>query len=828
MSNDYTPGGGGVDPAMLTQLLQYLIMQGGQGGALNNLFPAGAAQGLSFGFEPTQMQATSMPQIPGTANSRQVGSIEEAQKQGNYFQDVADIGGFGDISAALFGPGGYSTNAFDPIVTNELIQQPATLQFQRYLDPANAGTFEGRVASVIQGGGTTSDAIAQMRQVVEYADAHPDDAQAKADADMLRPYLPSTTVFDQTNQPQQIVDWQQAMRQAQDLVEPYLAEQSIQLGPTGATYDPATGRSTPGGEIVNIDGQLYRQTSEPSSLAQDFMDAGIPLPTEQYNPADILGPDWAQADQMYNTALPGIQDQLAQYLYDATQADDRAATLSQLSPDLFGSDGSMVGVSPPRGDIIPNPGAPVGDFLGGIGNNIEDRVKESAGSAAQTGLNLAEGGFSLLGRGLGWGMTTGRNLVENAVGAGAQQTMTDPGAPAPINLAAGAAAQGEYAGVRGGGAGGAGGPRTLPDLGAVQPPGPGDENSYLEYVLSASPGNRLSYQDWLEQRSQGMGATPGTPLPPLNTQDLAGVFGAGPNANLSPDERAQATGNRGVPRHHDYNTNTVTGHNAGGQIDITQLPSTAEPQPVTGRYNTNTVTSNTAVGQAVMPMGSSGLTVHNGAIFDAQGHLMGYTSQQRSPDAERVDALLTAALARGDERPPSANDKRARTNDTPTSGRGGATQAMLNRLWPDGPPVRRGNDSQTSAGHSASWWDQLAPAGRKPNQGAQTQAMLRYGLNTQTSPGRSQQSTGKDRWTRPAHGFTAQGLEVGRAQNDARNARIHWAQLTDQNTLANRTVHGAAYARTRGYLDALASMGITPTQVALANRTGGTNAMFGR
>lgn len=835
MSDGYVPPGGGLDP-MTAALLQMLIGQGGQGGALNGLLPPQMLQGLNFGFDPTGMQGLSFPQIPGTANGRQVGSVEEAAKMANYSQDVMDLTGLGDLGIGAFaGPGSYSSDAFAPTVTNELIAQPATQQFQRYLDPANAGTFEGRVAQIIANGGTVSDAVAKMRRVIEFADAHPDDQEAQANADELRPYLQTTNQQNpDTFETEQVVDWSAVQRQAQDLADPYLAEQSVQLGPTGATYDPATGRSTPGGEIVSIDGQLYRQTSEPSPLAEAYREAGIPLPSEEYSPADLLGPDWQNAEDAYNASLPAIQDQYAALQQDLDQANERAVTLGQLSPDLFEPGAGVIpGVSAPMDHVTPHPPNAVGELGAGILHNVGDRVQEGAGDAGSLALLMALHGAGLLGRGINAAAGGVGSAIESITGVSDQAQNTDPASGAPRSVAEGAAAQ----------AAGTGAPIPYPvDMGMAggasgAPPGPGDQDSYLQYALSASPGNRLSYDDWLVQRSQGMGATPGTPLPPLDTTNLMAIFGGGPQAGLNPAELAQATANRGVPRHHDYNTNSVTSNpNAGGQIDVTQLPSTAAPQPVTGQYNNNTVTT-PQIGESLLSSLPDGYYVHNGAIFNAQDQLMGYmptsnSSSRVGPEpSESVPRHMTEqmllsilgqqqvsgnASQRGGPEPSETAGQRPANAQTSRSG--GPADSFWERLYPsskntsrrtgpepsEGAGPRRSNNAPTSrTGTPTSWWDQLFP---------QTNP-LRYGNY-------------KERERAP-HYASRQQIEVGQAEGRARRDDLERRKLHDQQVAASNAVYNNDYYRARGYTDALRELGISPTQVALANRTGGLRSMMG-
>jgi len=830
MSDDYVLPGGGLDP-VTQQMLMMLIAQSAQGGALNGLLPVGALDTLSFGFDPTGAQAQSFPTVPGTYNDRQVGSVEEGNKQANYTQDVMDLTGLGDIGLPAFGGlGGYSSDAFAPTVTNELIAQPATQQFQRYLDPANAGTFEGRVANVVANNGTVSDAVAKMRRVIEFADAHPDDEQAQADADELRPYLQTTNERDpDTFETVQVIDWGQVLRQAQDLADPYLAEQSVQLGPTGATYNPETGESTPGGEIVEIDGQLYRQTSEPSPLAEAYREAGIPLPTEEYSPADLLGPDWQNAEDAYNASIPAFEDQYAALQQDLDWANERATTLGQLSPDLFEPDAGVIpGVSAPMDHVTPHPSSPVGDIGSAILSNIGDRVQTGAGDVGLISAILALQGARGIGHGINVATGGIRGAIENIIGVDNQAQNTDPAAGAPVGVPAGAIAQAEAAGVGGGGAGGQGGPRSLAAGALAQsqpvPPGPGDPNSYLEYVLSAGPG-RLSYDQWLAQRNQGMGATPGTPLPPLNTQDLAAIFSAGPLANLNPAELAQATGNRGVPQHYDYNTNTVTSNpGAGGQIDITRLPSTAEPTPVTGQYNTNTVTT-PRIGESLLSSLPDGYYIHNGAIFNGHDQLMGYMPNPRTgPEpSEGVHPALTqqmllsimgqqqvsgnASRRGGPEPSETAGPRRSLDAQTSRSnGPAGPRRALDAQTSRSNGPVgpRRALDAQTSrTGAPTSWWDQLFP---------QTNP-LRYGNYKERE--------------RAAPKANRQQTEVATARGRARRDDLEQRKLHDQQVNTSNVVYNHDYYRARGYFDALSELGITPTQVTLASRTGALRSTMG-
>jgi hypothetical protein len=872
MSNDYTPGGGGIDPAMLTQLLQYLIMQGGQGGQLNNLMPQGSLDSLSFGYQPTGA-AAAMPMIPGTANNRQVGSIEEAGKQANYFQDVADIGGFGDISGALFGLGGYSSDAFAPEVTRELIPRPATQQFNQWLQSAQQGdlSFEGLIASEMQSRGISPrQAVSEMREILQNAEADAkseNPSQALQDqAAQIRLWLPNSNMTNglsgELMTGDAAIDWQQAFSDAEDAFAPYMQEQQTQPGPIGEVRDAQGNLISSGGEIiVGSDGQLYRQTTTDSPLAQQFHEAGIPLPTEQYTPGDLLGAGWQQADAAFQDTLPQITDQLAQYQADIDRANSRAESWSQLPLQEFYDRGSVPGIggggtiagwptaptgSTPGGPYDESqtittapPIAPVADTNTGIvtdANNPwpgmdptmiaaqeaqrirleQERIAREenpqlGGDWWSMALNQVTGGNRPAGApSASTPVTTGNGGGGGGGGSIATQIpyTVDPVTGQPV-LDSGVGNAGT--GIGGGGAGGQGAPRTIEDLGQ---PG-ADEEDYRAYRARVEPYETpLTYERWLAQQNNGwdLATSPGAylagmrphpdqyavqsgrmradqanPQPPSMEAILAGATTPGTPGPTHDDYVRYRTGLE--PYETPLTYDQWTRQQPAGTPSRTNAAQVALLQQLLQRPQQQATGGGAQGGQGTQPAQSSeippGGYEHNGAIFDAQDRLIGYTERARISNFE--------------------NQRDAQFS--------GGRRGFLEQLWPDAARKRTAASGRTNAG------GQL-------NAGAQ--AVLRYGLDTQTSPGHSRQPSGKDRMSRPSTGFNRRDLAVLGFRNDARNAGIRRAQLQDQQTLADRAIHGAAYARARGYTDALRQLGITPTSVALANRTGGINAMFGR
>jgi hypothetical protein len=130
----------------------------------------------------------------------------------------------------------------------------------------------------------------------------------------------------------------------------------------------------------------------------------------------------------------------------------------------------------------------------------------------------------------------------------------------------------------------------------------------------------------------------------------------------------------------------------------------------------------------------------------------------------------------------------------------------------------------------------LWPGGRQrqtPSQGS-TNEMLRmlFGMDpaTDTKSVAQSRSGGRPNGKLSMSGHRASPVDTykltegGRARRlDREGAWSRYRQNQDYNAL-----YGRDYWQARGYAEALQSLGVTPTSVALANRTGGVNALMGR
>jgi len=323
----------GLDP-MTSSIIQYLLQQGGMGAGMpqGQAWNPQMADQLTFGYDPTQYQQSMLNFMPGMTEDEMEDPLGYSKDAANYLQDRSDL----MTDPAMFATGGqgtYSADAFAPEVSMELIPRPETMKFQQWL--ANPESFEGWLANRVAEGGTVSTAIAEMREVVENADANPDDAQAAQDAAQILRWIPTTGDGAGGTLP----DWSGAITQANQLITPYLDEQAMQVGPVGPTYDPATGQQlSSGGEIVEgPDGQLYRQTTTPSPLAESFREMGFTPPNEGYTAADFLGPQWSQAEESYLASVPEMDAAMERLLQQQRQAEVSQTAL----PTEFAPGGSF-------------------------------------------------------------------------------------------------------------------------------------------------------------------------------------------------------------------------------------------------------------------------------------------------------------------------------------------------------------------------------------------------------------------------------------------------------------------------------------------------------
>jgi len=151
---------------------------------------------------------------------------------------------------------------------------------------------------------------------------------------------------------------------------------------------------------------------------------------------------------------------------------------------------------------------------------------------------------------------------------------------------------------------------------------------------------------------------------------------------------------------------------------------------------------------------------------------------------------------------PRGNDRQTSRSNGPAGPRRALDAQTSRSNGPAGP--RRSLDAPTSrTGAPTSFWEQLYPQG----------ADLRYGNYKERE--------------RVAPKANRQQTEIATARGRARRDDLERRKLHDRQVAAYNSVYTNDYFRARGYTDALREMGITPTQVAIANRTGGWRSATG-
>jgi hypothetical protein len=767
--------GGGLDPTTQA-IIQYLLSQGGaQAAPWQGAAGADQLGQLSFGFDPSMMQQQSLGGfIPPSQDPEDAGTLEEAGRQGNYLQDFMDLSS-DPMIAALMGAGSFAGDSFAPTVERELIARPATQQFNQWLTNAQAGevSFEGIVAQAVQAGRSPRTAVSQMRQLIQQADANaatdnPDpDLQAQADA--IRSFLPPSFQYDSAGEPltgDAAINWQSAFDDADDLVKPYQEEQQTQPGPIGATYDQDGNQTSSGGTIiVGPDGQFYRETTTESPLAEKYRELGIPLPTEQYEAGDLLGAEWQQANQAYLDNEPQMDEAYQQLLSDRDRALSNATGDNLSQSDVFRMDSMdnaathAVGAAPTQQQQQQQTTDQSSNSAAGRLNSVATAVSPIAGptsawfqdmwTGGPAAHDAAAGGTDLYG-------APAENPVNNAISTGVNSFLDwlmtgkdrDPAAAAVVD------------------------PQTGLDAGGFQPPPAQNAEDLIPgsvpWLLSQTTG----FQGNPNAAGHRQAPTPGTPMPALNTDDLAAIFD---NGNAVAGIGGGGAGGVGAPR-------TLA--------DLGQGQAPSRP-PV----DANTLAM---LQQMLSPQDQriSDFETQRAAQF-------GTTPDQRVSDFETQRAAQFAT--------PQTSNASTRTGPEPSEG---ATQPRgLSMLWPGGEQRQRQPATQES-----------------------TNVMLRmlFGMDEPEPPtgtsgpkrGQGQGGNGKRRFgEHPASAVDSYRL------GQRANARTISREMARSNVSANRqyaSLYGRDYWQSRGYAEALQSLGVTPTSVALANRTGGVNALFGR
>jgi hypothetical protein len=260
----------------------------------------------------------------------------------NYAQDLASIG-FDDAFAAYGGAGAYAEGAFDPVTTGNVVETPGR---RRLLQAMQQGTsVDSIIARHLFEGGTASDAFAEINKKVQ--DALTAGNNATTDQQMLLAQIPPS---DNPNAiPGEIssYDLSGIMGLARDMEQGAMEDPSE--GPFAPVVAPDGTIISPGGERRWVDdGQggevLIEYSSEPSEVAQQYIDQGLSLPTDEYTPEGLLGPEWQEAAG----ALAGSKE--------VQDAASRAMRANQQDPMLAARQSEMneIPYSGPTNNAIPS------------------------------------------------------------------------------------------------------------------------------------------------------------------------------------------------------------------------------------------------------------------------------------------------------------------------------------------------------------------------------------------------------------------------------------------------------------------------------------------
>lgn len=824
--------GGGLDPTTQA-IIQFLLSSGADQSApwVGAVGPDTLSQ-LSFGFDPTMMQDQSLAGfIPPSQDPEDAGSLEEAGRQGNYLQDFSDLTS-DPVIAALMGGGSFAGDSFAPTVERELIARPATDQFNQWLAGAQQGevSFEGVVAQAVQNGRSPRTAITQLRELLQRADtdAKSDnpDPDLQDQANQVRLMLPQSFQYDAGGAPltgDASINWQRAFDDADALIKPYQEEQQTQPGPIGATYDQDGNQTSSGGTIVvGPDGQYYRETTTESPLAEKYRELGIPLPTETYEAGDFLGASWQQANQAYLDNEPQMDEAYRQLLSDRDMALQNATGANLSQSDVFRMDSmdnsatrAMSGAAPTSTpDTKQQSAAGTQGPIGVIGpqdvlSSWERLIGDSGGSLRQ---HAEAGGIPGI-----WGTTP------TQLGAGWEQMMEHGGQAAGggISTALGDPTQ------------------TNPAVGATSNAVVDATQLEAQRAMSAQAAMARLLDNWGGGLAAGAQTAAGSPVGQAldidrnwlatgidnwfgglagGARSVGGWLGLGGS-----DEQSQAASGNAGPG--------IGGGGAGGVGSPRSLDDLANlnepgqpPQPEGIDYldywlnaNGNDSYEQSRAQPPLPPPGDANTLAMIQQMLNPQDQRVSDFERQRAeqfahdpaPATELTNlrphpdqrAVATGQMTIPNQRITDFENQRAEQFAEPEA-------LGLSMLWP-------GDQRQAS------------------DQGT-TNVMLRmlFGMDAEErskSRGskRLPQATGSS-GKRPYH--QASAVDTYRQGQRSSASRINRA-MAASNVSANqqyRNLYGRDYWQARGYAEALQSLGVTPTSVALANRTGGINRLMGR
>jgi len=324
------------------------------------------------------------------------GAIPAYDLEGDPYSTTSMLNQLQDVNSLMADPlfqgmggiGGFSQQSFAPSVRYEMVESPEYQKWRNYIN--SPMSFEGLIAAELQEGGTPYSAMRKIQQRIA------EDPEGELSQSLLMNF----PVLDM-GVPTEQIDWTAAARAATEIDNVRAAVP--QLGGAASITMP-DGSVVPGGEIMDVGGQLVRRIEEPSELQQKFDELGIPNPYEEYSIEDFLPPGWsdegvARAQQQTDLARQEMlraSEDLGQYTRGPMQ---RPSEQRQTTEE-----------KPARQEESGGPVADVGGVLGSAWSGLSNFGDTADRAAVDIGRNIGQEGLInyLRNRGAGgW-----RNLSE--------------------------------------------------------------------------------------------------------------------------------------------------------------------------------------------------------------------------------------------------------------------------------------------------------------------------------------------------------------------------------------------------------------------------------
>jgi hypothetical protein len=509
--------------------------------------------------------------------------VKDRAARMNLYQDTLN-NSFDFANSAAAGPGAFAPGAFQSQSTYTPVEQGGMQALRAYA--ARPNTLEGIIAQGILGGSTAAAEIAKLQQAYTEAEAN-----GTLEGSVLEQIPMSPPDDTGVVSP----DWESLGFRMGDIEEAYITE--AQGGTSGALFDPTTGELVGGGNrqyLLDDNGQpvLVDVDTQMSEAAQRFADQGLSLPTDQFQMEDLIDPGLIDT----YSQMPGMAQQNMQAYEDWLQSNAPAPPPTAKDMLMGGQQptwakpGGPQAATPPSGDagvagggLSPNSARgrlqTVGNAVAPYGQDVYNILQD-----VFTGQQGAQGAGAASGN-IGIYGTPEENPVSTAINSGTMSLldwiMGHPGdRPGEADPRV------------------AGGQLNSP--GGLLDPFAGMSDEEQLAAVAANP--NLQTPAWQNILQQGGGSGGGGGWSPA---DLGRFFGGGVGNTGPGGVGGGGAGGVGGPR------------TAADLIDIDQ-----------------------SQGQPGVPPGGY---VHNGAIFDAQGHLVGYVNQP--PPSNPMDVLGLAGFA---------------------------------------------------------------------------------------------------------------------------------------------------------------------------------------